>query len=393
MNFHSSIHVQKIAGEHATLRIAVVTETYPPDINGVAHTLSKIVAGLKSNDHVVWLVRPRQGTGDLQISEDKFQEVFVKGLPIPFYKQLRMGLPAKKELTRLWTQHRPDLVHIATEGPLGWSALKVAQKLKLPISTDFRTNFHAYSQHYGIGWLRGAIMAYMKKFHNAAHSTMVPTLALEQELSSLGFERLHVVPRGVDTDLFSPDRRSDALRASWGATQSTQVLICVSRLAPEKNMHLVVKAYQALYAKNTDTKLVIVGDGPMLNTLKNLAPDAIFAGFKTGEELAMHYASGDLFVFASLSETFGNVTLEAMASGLPIVAFRHAAAGEVITSGIHGILVEPGDESQFISSVASLGGVEQQRIFIAKEARSKALSMSWASILKKTEDVFYEVVN
>ena len=222
---------------------------------------------------------------------------------------------------------------------------------------------------------------------------MVPTLALEQELSSLGFERLHVVPRGVDTDLFSPDRRSDALRASWGATQSTQVLICVSRLAPEKNMHLVVKAYQALNAKNTDTKLVIVGDGPMLNTLKNLAPDAIFAGFKTGEELAMHYASGDLFVFASLSETFGNVTLEAMASGLPIVAFRHAAAGEVITSGIHGILVEPGDESQFISSVASLGGVEQQRIFIAKEARSKALSMSWASILKKTEDVFYEVVN
>jgi hypothetical protein len=105
MNFHSSIHVQKIAGEHATLRIAVVTETYPPDINGVAHTLSKIVAGLKSNDHVVWLVRPRQGTGDLQISEDKFQEVFVKGLPIPFYKQLRMGLPAKRELTRLIPSH------------------------------------------------------------------------------------------------------------------------------------------------------------------------------------------------------------------------------------------------------------------------------------------------
>jgi hypothetical protein len=128
-----------------------------------------------------------------------YQELLVRGLPIPFYRQLRLGLPAKRELLRLWTRQRPDIVHIATEGPLGWSALQVARKLKLPISTDFRTNFHAYSQHYGIGWLRGAILAYMKKFHNAAHATMVPTTALESELAGSGFKRLSVVPRGIDT--------------------------------------------------------------------------------------------------------------------------------------------------------------------------------------------------
>jgi len=121
-----------------------------------------------------------------------------------FYKQLRLGLPAKRELLRLWSRQRPDIVHIATEGPLGWSALQVARKLKLPISTDFRTNFHAYSQHYGIGWLRGAILAYMKKFHNAAHATMVPTAQLEAELAGSGFKRLSVVPRGIDTGLFRP---------------------------------------------------------------------------------------------------------------------------------------------------------------------------------------------
>jgi glycosyltransferase involved in cell wall biosynthesis len=210
----------------------VVTETYPPDINGVAHTLSKIVEGLQQNGHVLWLIRPKHQAHDTAVTKDRYREILVKGLPIPFYKQLRMGLPAKRELTRLWSHQRPDIVHIATEGPLGWSALQVAKKLKLPVSTDFRTNFHAYSQHYGIGWLSGTIMAYLKKFHNAAQATMVPTAQLQHELSHAGFRHLSVVPRGIDTDTFSPKHRSAALRASWGADDDTRVLLYVGRLAP-----------------------------------------------------------------------------------------------------------------------------------------------------------------
>jgi len=190
MNTAPQLMVERISNTQAALNIAVVTETYPPDINGVAHTLSKIVQGLQARGHVIWLVRPRQPGVDVALVNSSYQELLVRGLPIPFYRQLRLGLPAKRELLRLWTRQRPDIVHIATEGPLGWSALQVARKLKLPISTDFRTNFHAYSQHYGIGWLRGAILAYMKKFHNAAHATMVPTTALEGELAGSGFKRL-----------------------------------------------------------------------------------------------------------------------------------------------------------------------------------------------------------
>ena len=157
MNSDAHIQVSRLGSAAQPLKIAVVTETYPPDINGVAHTLSKIVQGLQGLGHDLWLIRPKQQAQHMAVQTAHFQEVLVKGVPIPFYSELRMGLPAKRELQRLWAKQRPDIVHIATEGPLGWSALQVARKLKLPVSTDFRTNYHAYSQHYGIGWLSGAI--------------------------------------------------------------------------------------------------------------------------------------------------------------------------------------------------------------------------------------------
>ena len=223
MKNDAHIHVSRLGSVQQRFNIAVVTETYPPDINGVAHTLSKIVEGLQARGHDLWLVRPKQQAQHTAVNSENFQELLVKGLPIPFYNELRMGLPAKRELNRLWAKHRPDIVHIATEGPLGWSALQVARKLKLPVSTDFRTNFHAYSQHYGIGWLSGAIRTYLKKFHNRADITMVPTAMLQQELMSKGFQRVEVVPRGVDTSQFSPTHRQSALRQSWGVEEKDSV--------------------------------------------------------------------------------------------------------------------------------------------------------------------------
>jgi glycosyltransferase involved in cell wall biosynthesis len=391
MNAPEIRHLYPAINTKTPLHITVVTETYPPDINGVAHTLSKIVQALTSNGHTVCLVRPRHALHDFPKNKDNFSEYLVQGFPIPFYKQLRMGLPAKKVLTRLWTEARPDVVHIATEGPLGWSALKAAQSLNIPVSTDFRTNFHTYSEHYGVGWLGGIIMGYLRRFHNAANSTMVPTSQLRKELLSAGFERLHVVQRGVDTHVFSPKKRSNALRAAWGATKATTVAICVSRLAAEKNLHLVIRAFHALKLKQPDSKLVFVGDGPLLEQLKLDAPDVIFAGFRTDEDLATHYASADMFMFASLTETFGNVTIEAMASGLPIVAFNHAAAGEIIESGLNGLLANSNDEAGFMDASIQLGQDSNMRSICALGAREKALQFSWESIVKKTEDVLYGV--
>ena len=392
MQADASIDVVCFNGSSSPLRIAVVTETYPPDINGVAYTLSKTVEGLKARGHALWLIRPRQNKHAVTSGPSLADETLVRGMPIPFYKHLKMGFPAKRALTRLWTLHRPDVVHIATEGPLGWSALQAAKKLKLPVSSDFRTNFHAYSDHYGIGWLRGAIMNYMRKFHNAALATMVPTPVLAHELAAVGFERMHVVPRGVDTDLFNPVRRSPALRAEWGASQDCLVLLCVGRLAAEKNLSVVVSTFERLARVNTHAKLVLVGDGPLKQSLQKNHPQVVFAGFRTGEDLAQHYASADMFLFPSLTETFGNVTLEAMSSALPVVAYRHAAAAELIRPGENGQLIEAGDQDAFERAAVQLAEMHTLRAQMGQEARITALGQAWPLIFQKTEKIFRQVI-
>jgi len=393
MSITSAIQVERIAPAHTALKIAVVTETYPPDINGVAHTLSKIVLGLRERGHVVWLVRPRQQAGQTADHTSNFEEVLVRGIPIPFYKQLRMGLPAKRELLKLWTRQRPDVVHIATEGPLGWSALQAARKLKLPISTDFRTNFHAYSQHYGLAWLSGAILAYMKKFHNSAHATMVPTANLAHELGRKGFKALHVVPRGVETQLFSPTKRDAGLRAQWGVTDNSPVMLYVGRIAVEKNLQMVIKTYQAAKQLQPGLRLVMVGDGPMRAELEQAQDKGIiFAGFRTGDDLARHYASADVFVFASKTETFGNVTLEAMASGLAVVAFDHAAAGDIIRNGVNGMLADPNSEASFVMAAQSLLNAPENMRAMGLRAAATAASMGWPSIVEATEAIMRRVV-
>ena len=215
-----------------SLRVAVVTETYPPEVNGVALTLQQLVQRLQARNHQIRLVRPRQpahdGPWDAAAGMER-AELLVRSLPIPNYPQLRMGLPMKRALVARWTRHRPDLVHVATEGPLGWSAVQAARKLRLPVSTDFRTNFHAYSQHYGMGWLRKPIAAYLRRFHNHADCTMVPSADLKDELAAQGFERLLQVGRGIDTHRFDPARRSAALRHTWGVSDDQPVLLWVGR--------------------------------------------------------------------------------------------------------------------------------------------------------------------
>src|SRR5918995_1453035 len=152
----SPIVGEELAPARRSLRVAVVSETWPPEVNGVARTAARFVEALRARGHEIRLARPRQGSADRAGAE----EVLMRGMAIPRYPNLRMGLPAKNALVRLWTFRRPDVVHIVTEGPLGWSALRAAEKLKLPVVSDFRTNFHAYSAHYGLGWLQKPILVY-----------------------------------------------------------------------------------------------------------------------------------------------------------------------------------------------------------------------------------------
>ncbi len=382
-----SIMVDDYLPIRRSLRVAVVTETYPPEVNGVAATIARVVEGLRGRGHELQLVRPRQDRQDLGADADAggLVQVLMRGLPIPRYPQLKMGLPSKRALIRLWSAQRPDVVHIVTEGPLGWSALQAATHLKLPVVSDFRTNFHAYSRHYGVGWLRTPVMAYLRKFHNRTACTMVPTEALRRELADVGFQRLRVVARGVDTRLFDPRRRSETLRAGWGAGPGTMVALCVGRLAPEKNLGAVADAVEAMHAIDPQVRLVFVGDGPDRQSLMQRCPNAVFAGLRRGEDLAAHYASADVFLFPSMTETFGNVVPEAMASGLAVVAFDHAAAGQLITPGENGLLARLEDSQAFCHAARSLAGQLPTARALGARARTDMSRLDWGRILEAIE--------
>ena len=371
-----------------SLRLALVTETYPPEINGVAMTVARLVDGLRERGHQLQLVRPRQHAheaGVIATASDPFHELLLRGLPIPRYPQLKMGLPAGRALLRRWQWQRPDLVHIATEGPLGWSALQTAVQLGLPVTSDFRTNFHAYSRHYGIGWLRRPIMAYLRIFHNRTHCTMVPTEALRQSLIEEGRHNVAVFARGVDTRQFSPERRSSALRATWGAGPQTRVVACVGRLAPEKNLNLLLRAFEAMQASQQDCRLLLVGDGPLRAALQARCPGAVFAGNRSGDDLGAHYASADAFVFPSLTETYGNVTPEAMASGLPVLAFDHAAAGRLIRHRDNGLLAPLHDSDAFVAQARWLAQQADRGAALGCAARQTALAQPWHGVVAQVE--------
>lgn len=372
------------------LRISVVTETYPPEVNGVAMTIGRMVTSLLERGHSVQLIRPRQHSGDHPRREQHLDILPLPGFPIPFYRELRMGLPAGRLLVEQWRKTPPDVVHLVTEGPLGRSALDAARRLSLRVISDFHTNFHRYSRHYGAGVLAQPIIAYLRRFHNQTHGTLVPTEELAAELRALGFTNLSVLARGVDTRLFSPDHRDGALRRTWGAGPNDPVALCVGRIAAEKNLQLALAAYQTLRELRPTARLVLVGDGPMTARLRTRHPDVVFPGMRTGADLAAHYASADFFLFPSLTETFGNVTLEAMASGLAVVAFDYAAARRHIVHGQSGLLASCDDPAAFNKAVRQLAGDPALAGRLGQAARQAVAGFDWEQIHEQLEQWFLQ---
>ena len=389
---NTPITVENFEPTQRSLRIAVVTETWPPEVNGVAVTLSKLVHHLGLRHHTIQLIRPRQDKHDEEQEQTGWSELLLRGLPIPRYPQLKLGLPSKKALIKTWSTKRPDLVHIATEGPLSWSALQAAQVLRLPVTSDFRTNFHSYCQHYGVGWLSKPIVAYLRKFHNRTAFTMVPTQAMKYQLDTMGFKNLKVVARGVDTHLFHPGKRSDVIRASWGVTPDTMVLLSVGRLAAEKNLDLTIQTYQALIAAGRRVKMVFTGDGPMRAVTEVKCPDAIFMGMCGHEQLSTLYASADLLLFPSLTETFGNVTLEALASGTPVLAFDCAAASDFVIDHKNGWLVDSNEPHTYIERALTITQ-DANTLGLAREfTRASVAHLGWDEIAAQVEDIFQRTI-
>lgn len=369
------------------IRISIVTETYVPDVNGVANSLRQLIQAMSPQRYRIQIIRTRPRSEWIP----EVEEVWVAGLTIPVYPDLQIGLPARRRIAAVWNQFQPDLVFIATEGPLGSSALKEAAARNIPTLSAFHTNFHRYSSYYGLGWIKSLTLFWLRRFHNRTLTTLVPSAESADFLRQAHFRNVHVLPHGVDCRLFNPERRSSSLREQWQVTDSQPVMLYVGRIAVEKNIPQVIETYQQCREKYPQLKLVMVGDGPMRLELEEKYKEIIFCGVQTGEALARHYASADLFIFASQTETFGLVTLEAMASGLPVVAYDMAAAGQFIRDGIDGELAEPNTSSDF--SAAAFRLLTADLCKRGREARKNAEAASWDSVARIFEQHIAAALN
>ncbi|MCG5516998.1 glycosyltransferase family 1 protein [Ectothiorhodospira sp. 9100] len=374
------------------LRIAMITETFPPEINGVAHTLHQMVQSMLERGHEVHLIRPRQGKADqgTLTPREGLHEQLTHGLPIPGYPGLHFGLPARGAIRKAWKDNPPDVVYVATEGLLGGSVLSAARSLDIPVISGFHTNFHRYSQYYGLGFMAPVISRFLRRFHHRTHCTLVPTDILRDELQAQGFGTCRVLARGVDTQLFNPARRRTDLRAQWGLEENEPAVIYVGRLAAEKNLDLAVEAFRAMQAQQPKARFILVGDGPAAAELREHHPDLILAGVHIGEDLAGYYASGDIFLFPSTSDTFGNVVLEAMASGLAVVSYDYAAGRQHLRHGESGMLARFDDAEHFKALAAELAAEPDTWKHLGIQARAEAETVDWRCEHDRLEALFLE---
>ncbi len=373
------------------MRVTLVTETYFPQVNGVSRTLGELVRFLRESGDQVQLIYPDYGA-----AVDREQVQTVRSIVLPFYKELHLPLPPFGRVHRAIEYFQPDVIHIATEATLGWSVLRRALRRRLAVVSSFHTNFDQYSGHYGVGWARAMIWRYLRWFHNNTRETYVPSEATITALEGRGFERVVLWRRGVDSSLFRPNRpgRLD-VRRGLGWSPEDVVITYVSRIAPEKNVDYLAAALAIVASERPDVRILLVGDGPSRPALEQrLGSIAHFAGYLQGDALSDHYAASDIFAFSSLTETFGNVVLEAMASGLPVVALRAGGVGESVRSGTTGILVEPSEPpASFASAVLRLVEHPEQKTAMARAAREYALSQSWDAIMGGLRERYQSVID
>lgn len=372
------------------LRIAIVTETWPPEINGVSLSVMQLTKGLQRRGHKILLIRPQQSEKNYHFYPD--QECVVRSQSIPKYSQLQFGWPQIFKIGQALDQFKADIVHIVTEGPLGLAALNQAKLRQIPISSGFHSSFHDFSRYFDMAFLVKPVRQYLKWFHNQTDLTLVPSEDTRQVLNQFGLRcPMRIIGRGVDNQRFNHNLRSSGLRRRWQADDNTTVLLSVGRVSPEKEVPFILQSFNVLkqHQPQRKLKMVVVGDGPIREELQQQYPDVIFMGEQVGESLAMCYASADAFLFASEVDTFGNVVLEAMASGLPVLAYNYAAPALMVEHARTGWLLPFADKAAWQKTLMNLPSLKDLA-HMGQIASNKVGDCGWDRPVADFEDALLQ---
>lgn len=380
-----------------TMRIALITENFLPKLDGVTHTLARLLEYLQANGHRALLLGPESGMEEYAGAEI----VGTTGLPIPFYPELKINFFRPLFIRRL-NEFRPDIVHLVDPVILGAAGLAAARFLNKPLVSSYHTNLAAYCGHFGFPLLTKPMWSYNRFVHNQCALTFCPSPSTAAMLSEQDFQHLRIWPRGVDTMRFNPERRSAELRASWlqGREQPEHkvVLLYAGRISWEKNLRLLIQAYRRL--DHHTCHLVIVGDGPIYGEVqRELAGLPVtFTGYLRGDALATAYASADIFAFPSRTETFGQVVLESMASGLPVVGLLADGVRDLVKDDYTGLLLDTthlSEEHQAAAYAARLQKLVTDHIaryLMGQAALSAAQQRSWPAAMHCLMQGYAEVL-
>ncbi|NJK78786.1 MAG: glycosyltransferase family 1 protein [Chloroflexaceae bacterium] len=367
------------------MRVALICETFLPNVNGVVTTLCRILEYLQAEGYPALLFAPR-GAPDTYAGAEI---VPLHGVTFPPYPEIRVTLPQPGVSAHL-QRFRPDIVHLV--GPVIYGALApaVVEGLRLPIISSYHTDFGAYTRHYGMGGLHGLVNFYLRWMHNRTRITLCPSTATLNSLRAQGFRRLKVWGRGVDTERFHPMHRSEAWRAAMGVRPGETLLVYVGRLAKEKRVDLLPEALRGL----DNVRMVLVGDGPARIELQQQMQGmpVRFVGYLKGQELATAYASSDVFVFPSDTDTFGQVIQEAMASGLAVVGARSGGTLDLVQPHVTGCMFVPGVATDLRTQLRYLVNNPDHRAAIGQAGRAAAERRSWPSVIAELMGYYRHVV-
>ena len=357
-------------GDREYVRIAYITESFPPDVNGVASTAMRVAEQLAARGHQPLVIAPKPARRLPSVRTD-FPVVRVPSVGLPLYPGFRVGLPGPSIRAAI-AAHGADLVHLAGPVVLGAGAAAAASQLAIPYVAVYATDMAAYARAYHLGGAGEAFCwRHLRGIHNAAARTLAPSSATAAALRAHGFDRVHVWARGVDTVRFDPARRSQRLRADL-APAGEVIVGYVGRLAAEKRLDLLGDV-----SRLPGVRLVIVGAGPAEAAARRTLPEAVFLGQRQCDELARVYASLDVFVHSGPHETFGNTLQEAAASGLPVVAPAAGGPLDLVEDGVTGFLVPPEDQAALASAVARLAANPELRSAQGAAARLAVLGRTW----------------